>query len=126
MRSLLSAAARTRPAPQVAARSITESEGNRWPCWSMRPRCRLSGSPAPLSLPPALPVGKRLSTGFAAQIARLPAPPPLLLVLAAAGPDDTGAVSETCGDWGSARAPRYRRCRTRSSPPSPGWSSVTR
>jgi DNA-binding CsgD family transcriptional regulator len=97
MRSLLSAAARTRPAPQVAARLITESEGNPLALLeyaaSLSPE-RLAGT---AELPPALPVGERLSTGFAAQIARLPGPTrQLLLVLAAAGPDDTGAVSETC------------------------------
>lgn len=97
MRSLLSAAARTAPAPHVAARLITESEGNPLALLeyvaSLSPE-RLAGT---AELPAALPVSERLFTGFAAQIARLPsATRQMLLVLSAAGPDDTGAVSGAC------------------------------
>ena len=97
MRLLLSVAARTPPAPHVAARLITESEGNPLALLeyvaSLSPE-RLAGT---AELPPTLPVSERLFTGFAAQIARLPsATRQMLVVLAAAGPDDTGAVSEAC------------------------------
>lgn len=101
MRSLLSTAARTPPAPDVATRLITESEGNPLALLeyaaSLSPE-RLAGAAA---LPPALPVSQRLSAGFAAQIKRLPGPTRrMLLVLAAAGADDAGAVSEACAQLG--------------------------
>jgi DNA-binding CsgD family transcriptional regulator len=101
MRSLLSIAAPVPPAPQVAARLITESEGNPLALLeyvaSLSPE-RLAGTAA---LPPALPVSERLSAGFAAQISRLPSPTRrMLLVMAAAGIDDADAVAEACARLG--------------------------
>jgi DNA-binding CsgD family transcriptional regulator/tetratricopeptide (TPR) repeat protein len=101
MRSLLSMAAPAPPAPHVATRLITESEGNPLALLeyvaSLSPE-RLAGAAA---LPPALPVSERLSAGFAAQIKRLPSPTRrMLLVLSAAGADDADAVSETCARLG--------------------------
>jgi DNA-binding CsgD family transcriptional regulator len=95
MRLLLSAAARIAPAPHIAARLITESQGNPLALLeyvASLPPERLAGT---AELPPALPVSERLSSVFAAQIARLPADTrQLLLVLSAAGPD--AAAAEAC------------------------------
>jgi DNA-binding CsgD family transcriptional regulator len=97
MRSLLFAAAASPPAPNVVARLIAESEGNPLALLeyltSLSPE-RLAGR---AELPPALPVGERLSSAFAARIARLPADTRrMLLVLSAAGPDVIDVVSDAC------------------------------
>jgi len=97
MRSLLFAAAGSPPAPNVVARLIAESEGNPLALLeylgSLSPE-RLAGR---VELPSALPVGERLSSAFAAQIARLPDDTRrMLLVLSAAGPDVIDVVSDAC------------------------------
>ena len=95
MRSLLYARASTPPAPHVAARLITESEGNPLALLeylaSLSPE-RLAGT---ADIPAALPISDRLCASFAAQIVRLPsAARQLLLLLAAAGPNATDIVAE--------------------------------
>jgi len=97
MRSLLFAATAPAPAPNVVTRLIAESEGNPLALLeylaSLSPE-RLAGM---ADLPPALPVGERLSSGFAARIAELPASTrQLLLVLSAAGPAAVDVVSDAC------------------------------
>jgi AAA ATPase domain len=68
MRSLLFAATASPPAPTVVGRLIAESEGNPLALLeyaaSLSPE-RLAGR---AELPPALPVGERLSSAFAAQV----------------------------------------------------------
>jgi DNA-binding CsgD family transcriptional regulator len=97
MLALLRSAAAVPPATHVAARLIEESEGNPLALLEYLASLsaeRLAGT-APL--PPALPIGERLSAGFAAEIARLPGPTrQLLLVLAAAGPNATDVVARAC------------------------------
>jgi DNA-binding CsgD family transcriptional regulator len=97
MRSLLFAAAATPPAPHVGARLIAESDGN--PLALLEYLASLSPGllAGAVELPPALPVGERLSAGFATQIARLPDETrQLLLVLSAAGPVTGDVISGAC------------------------------
>ena len=103
MRSLLFAATASPPAPNVVTRLIAESEGNPLALLeylaSLSPE-RLAGAE---DLPPALPVGERLASGFAAQIVQLPADTrQLLLLLSAAGPDAVDVVSDACRRLGIA------------------------
>lgn len=93
MRSLLLVATPTPPSPAVAVRLIAESEGNPLALLEYVASLsaeRLAGTTA---LPLALPVGQRLSAGFAQQVARLPAVTRrLLVILSAAGPDEIDAA----------------------------------
>lgn len=95
MRSLLSGAAPGPLVPDIAARLVTESAGNPLALLeylrSLSPE-QLAGTAA---LPPALPVGEFLTSVFAQQTTRLPAATRrMLLVLSAAGPDESAIVLE--------------------------------
>ena len=104
MLALLRSAAAVPPAAHVAARLIEDSEGN--PLALLEYLASLSAEQlaGTAPLPPALPIGERLCSGFAAQIARLPGPTrQLLLVLAAAGPNATDVVASACQRLGIGR-----------------------
>jgi DNA-binding CsgD family transcriptional regulator len=101
MRSMLSQATPISPTPDVTARLINESDGNPLALLeyvgSLSPE-QLAGVGA---LPPALPVGERLTAVFSQQIEGLPGSTrQLLLVLAAAGVDEVEVVSEACARLG--------------------------
>ena len=101
MRSLLSGVAATPPAPDVSVRLVTESAGNPLALLeylrSLSP-AQLAGTAA---LPAALPVGELLTAVLARQITGLPGPTRrMLLVLSAAGHDESATVLEACARLG--------------------------